>query len=156
MQWARQWAANEFGKADLGDARRNARLIAVAAEACERPSGKVASVFQTDRELQATYDFLENDLVPAEEVTASLVSATVERCEGLPFVYVPVDGTSNSVGDHTKTRDFGHVGSTAQQGRGLKVVDALAVDPRGTVVGWLALTYWARQPTAKNAARDTH
>jgi hypothetical protein len=38
----------------------------------------------------------------------------------------------------------------------LKIVDALAVDPEGTVVGWLGLTFWARDPQRKMPARNTH
>jgi len=151
-----EWARAEFGGADLGDIRRNARLISMAAVACERPSGKVAAVFGTDRDREGAYDLLENEQVVPEEIMAAMATATATRCLEHPFVYVPVDGTSISVVDRTKKRDFGAVGSDAQAGRGAKVVDALAVDPSGTVVGWLALTYWARQPKRKVPARDTH
>ena len=47
---ALRWAYEEFGRADLGDVRRTARLVRMGAAACERPSGKVAAVFATDRE----------------------------------------------------------------------------------------------------------
>jgi len=84
------------------------------------------------------------------------MTATLARSAELPFVFVPVDGTSISVVDRTAERDFGSVGSDAQGARGAKVIDALAVDPQGTVLGWLDLTFWARSPTREVPPRNTH
>src|SRR5262249_6593161 len=94
-----EWARAEFGHIELGDVRRSARLVAMAAAACERPSGKVAAVFTGDRQREGAYDFLESPDVPTEEIVAGLGSATVRRSAGLPFVFVPVDGTSVTVVD---------------------------------------------------------
>jgi hypothetical protein len=146
----------EFKHAELGDARRNARVLSMGAAAFENPSGKIAAVFGIEREREAAYDFLENALVDPEELMASVAKATSLRASGLPFVFVPVDGSSISVADRARDRDFGNVGSDSHGSRGLKVVDALAVDPEGTVVGWLALTFWARAAKRKILARETH
>lgn len=141
-----EWARSEFGTADLGDTRRTARLVAMGAAACERPSGKVAAVFGTDREREGAYDFLESEHVDAEEVMASVAAATMRRITDEAFVFVPVDGTSITVTDKGGERDFGSIGPHFRGARGLKIIDALAVDPEGVVIGWLALTFWARSP----------
>jgi hypothetical protein len=153
---AMSWAMEEFGQTDLGDTRRTARLVAMGASVCERPSGKIAAVFGSDREREGAYDFLESEHVDADEITASIASATIRRCAGLPFVFVPVDGTSISVVDRKHARDFGNVGNDSTGARGLKVIDALAVDPGGTPVGWLALTFWARSPERKRTAEGSY
>jgi len=145
---AKKWAEEEFGSVELGDSRRTARLVAMAAGACRRPSGRVAAVFTKDAQREGAYDFLESEHVASEEMMAGLASATVRRCAGLPFVFVPTDGTSVTVSDWTGERDFGRIGSDNNGARGLKVVDALAVDPQGTPVGLLGLTWWARQKSA--------
>ncbi len=147
MNEAWSWATAEFGQVELSDSRRTARLVAMGAAACERPSGKVAAVFGTDREREGAYDFLENEQVAPEEIMAGVAEATLRRSEGLPFVYVPIDGTSITVVDRAAERDFGSIGSTGNA-RGLKIIDALAVDPEGTAIGWLALTFWARTKRA--------
>jgi len=49
-----------------------------------------------------------------------------------------------TVVDRTAERDFGRIGSDSNGARGLKVVDAIAVDEQGTSIGLLALTWWAR------------
>jgi hypothetical protein len=104
----------------------------------------VAAVFGTEREREGAYDFLESEHVAPEEIMASVSAATTRRCQSLPFVFVPVDGSSVSVADRARTRDFGNVGSDSHGSRGLKVVGALAVDPEGVVIGWLGLRFWAR------------
>jgi hypothetical protein len=138
------WAREEFGGADLGDVRRTERLVAMGARACEGPSGTVASVFGEDRELQGAYDFLENPAVDAREIVGSTARATTARVARQPYVFVPIDGTSIQISDWRRQRDFGRIGSDSNGSRGLKLVDALAVEPNGTVAGWLALTFWAR------------
>jgi hypothetical protein len=149
-------SCEEFGHAELGDRRRNARLLSMGAGAFENPSGRVAAVFKVDREREGAYDFLESDLVDAEDIMASVAKATAVRANGLPFVFVAVDGTSISVADRARTRDFGNVGSDSHGSRGLKLIDALAVDPSGTPVGCLALTFWRRDAKRKVLARDTY
>jgi hypothetical protein len=149
---SQQWASIEFGSADLGDVRRTSRLVAVGAAACEQPSGKVAAVFESDRDREGAYDFLESEHVDASEIATAMAAATAKRSVGLEFVLVALDGTSISVTDWTKDRDFGRIGSDDNGARGLKVIDALAVDPEGTPVGLLALTFWTRsvdQPLPK-------
>lgn len=156
MSEARSWAEQEFGRVDLGDVRRTARLVAMAEAAALRPSGRVATVFPTDREREGAYDFLESERVSAEEIMSGVAAATVARCTEWPFVFVGVDGTCISVVDHTKERDFGRTGTDKAGGRGLKVVDALAVEPNGAPLGWLALTYWARPVEAKGPPKNSH
>jgi hypothetical protein len=153
---AKSWAVETFGGAELGDVRRTARIVKMATAVAERPSGKVAAVFQNDREREGAYDFLENEQVSADDVMASISSATVRRCRGLRYVFVPVDGSSASVVDHTKRRDFGVIGNDKAGGRGAKVVNALAIDPDGAPVGLLAMKYWARPPKKKRPAKHTH
>ena len=69
---------------------------------------------------------------------------TAKRSAEQPFVYVAVDGTSVTVVDKDGKLDFGRIGADKQRARGLKVIDALAVDPQGVPVGLLGLTWWAR------------
>ena len=148
------WAREQFGQVELGDTRRTERLVQMAAAACERPSGRVAAVFTSDREREGAYDFLESKHVSLEEVVEGLVNATAKRSAELPFVFVPVDGSSIAVTDWTGERDFGRIGSDNNGARGLKVIDALAVDPQGTPIGVLGLTWWAR--SSKRSPKDTH
>jgi len=89
------WAEKEFGDAELGDVRRTARLVGMAASAFCRPAGRVTEVFRTDSERQGAYDFLENEEVEASEVLAATVRASVRRVAGQAHAFVAIDGTSS-------------------------------------------------------------
>jgi hypothetical protein len=140
-----RWAEEQVASAKLGDARRVRRAASMLYRAAERPAGRLTEVFSVPAELQAAYDFLETDLAPSALLTA-FAEATLRAVRDAAFVYVPVDGTSLSLTDTAKTKDFGSIGKRAFPTRGLKVLDALAVTDKGTPVGMLDLAFWARGP----------
>jgi Transposase DNA-binding/Transposase Tn5 dimerisation domain len=152
------WAREEFGTAALGDARRTARLVQVVARAAAHPSGKLSEVFQSARELDAAYDFVERDQTSVERLQAAVGLATVRSCEG-PYVFVPVDGSSVNLTDRTGKKGFGSIGSLKSGASGLKVMNALAVGADGVTLGVLAQSWWARKHakhrTAKQKKRDS-
>jgi hypothetical protein len=116
----------------------------------------VSEVFSTDKEREGAYDLLENEHFEHEAVVASMTSSSAARCRGLPFVYVPIDGTSLSLPDHARKKDFGAVGTNEHGARGLKLIGALAIDPSGTPIGWLAQRFWVRsaEPGARPPRRS--
>jgi hypothetical protein len=65
---ASMWATEEYGQADLGDARRTSRVVQMADRVMEHRAGKVTQVFSTPAELKAAYRLLENDQVLAESL----------------------------------------------------------------------------------------
>ncbi len=98
---AREWAHSEFGHARLGDARRTARLVQMAAGVVRRPGGKVLDVFRSSaverpgsvRLSGQRAGSLRRDMVEALRV------ATLERIEGYRECIVSVDGTSLKLKD---------------------------------------------------------
>lgn len=140
----REWAIEEFGQAQLGDERRTARLVVMAAEAARNPGGRVSSVFRRSAERQGAYDFLESPCVDGTAIMQAAADATSLRAAEFPFVFVPIDGTSLNLADLKRVKDFGSVGSRERGARGLKVVDAIAVAPDGTPLGIAAMKWWAR------------
>lgn len=140
----RRWALEEFGKAALGDARRTARLVGMAARAAERPAGTITSVFAKPSERQGAYDFIENDRVSAQAILESAVDAASRRASAFPFVYVPLDGTSLNLADLARSKGFGSIGARDRRGTGLKVLDAIMLSPDGVPLGVAGLKWWAR------------
>lgn len=149
-----QAAVEDFGDADLRDRRRVDRLLAMVAGVYERPSGLISEVFRRPAELHGAYDFVENDKVAPAALVEALGRATARRCAGLPFVHVVVDGSSITLADHAETKDFGTLGSGKRTSRGLKVINALAVDPLGTPKGLLTQQYWARPKRKKKSVTE--
>jgi hypothetical protein len=108
------------------------------------PSGKVSEVFCTPAERQAAYDFLESPATDHAALLHAMQAATAARCADHPFVFVPLDGTSLTLTDAQRAKDFGAVGSHKNKARGLKVIDAVAVSPEGVPLGLGTLVWWTR------------
>jgi hypothetical protein len=139
------WAREQFGDAQLGDSRRIGRLVNMATRTAQAPSGKVSEVFAADKERQGAYDFLESVHVEAPALTTAMGRATARRAAHEPFCFVAVDGSSVSLVDRFKAKDFGSIGAlTAHNNRGLKVISALGIDPAGVPVGLFTQVWWAR------------
>ena len=148
---ARGWAREEFGGARLGDQRRTSRLVAMAATALIRPAGRVSDTFVRGAEREGAYDLLANPAVDSDAVIASMGEASARRCGAHSFVFVPVDGSSLTISDHAGTKDVGAIGTYEAGARGLKVVTAYAVSPRGVPLGCCAMRWWARERRRRKA-----
>jgi hypothetical protein len=149
----RDWAREEFGEAELGHATRTDRVIAMATRAARCPGGRVSEVFDTDASRQGAYDLLENPAVKASALLVACTAATARRSATEPYVFVAVDGSSLTLTDSRKVKNFGSVGASMYGGRGLKVMTAYAVSPGGVPVGVLDQAWWARPPSLSTRGR---
>jgi hypothetical protein len=140
-----QWAEGEFGGAELGDPRRTARAVKMAARAAERPAGTVTSVVRGEAQREGAFRFLRNSRVSAEALGRSSHAATLRRWGSAPFVFVALDQSSLGLTDASGSKDFGRVGKTADaKKRGLQAMTALAVNESGRVLGVCGQRWWRR------------
>ena len=91
------WAFEEFGDAQLGDPRRTARLVGVAARAAEQPTGRLTEIFQDRAELEGAYRLIESPHVDEQAVGDTVYRATARRASSEALVLVPVDGSNITV-----------------------------------------------------------
>jgi len=150
-----RWAWEAFGHADLGDSRRTARVVRMAARAAQRPGGKVSEVFADDAERQGAYDLLEGKRVSVDALMGALGAVTAERASLDSFAFVAVDGSSITLTDRTKRKGFGSIGANNFGARGLKVISALACSPEGVPLGLLSQVWWARAQTKSQKSKCT-
>lgn len=137
-----QWAQNEFGFAQLGDARRNKRLVKIAANLAVKPGGTLPQAFSDWAELKAAYRFFEQRGVSFERVLAPHLERTRQTCRQ-PGEYLLIEDTTLlDYSHHPATEDLGVIGDGC--GRGFELHSALAVRleswtlaqrPEGVVVG---------------------
>jgi hypothetical protein len=146
---AKEWAEEVFAHAELGDSRRTRRLVQLAVEAAKHPAGKVLEVCKTSATRQGAYDFLNNSSVAPEAVQQAVTIATARACSSENFCFVVIDGTSLTLTDWRRNKDFGAVGSTNNGARGLKVMNAYAIAADGTPIGLLGQKWWRREARAK-------
>jgi hypothetical protein len=143
---AHAWAAEEFGHAGLGDARRTARLVTLAARLAGHAHGTLTRTFHVPAERQAAYRLLENPAVLQESLADAAGVACARRSAAFPFVFVPVDKTSATLTDPHGLKGFGAIGPSNREARGLHAVSALGVSPDGETLGVLAQRLWMRPP----------
>ena len=146
---------DEFGGAKLGDARRQQRLVAMAAQAARRPAGMVTGVFPIGAQREAVYRLLSNEASSREALGASAYQAAARRCAEYADAIVPMDGSSLNLRDPSRRRGLGPVGSRQMGAQGVLVMSALALNPQGTPLGLLDQHYWTRSPLPpKRVARQ--
>jgi hypothetical protein len=137
-----QWAQNEFGFAQLGDARRNKRLVKIAANLAAKPGGTLPQAFPDWAELKAAYRFFGQRGVSFERVLAPHLERTRQACRQ-PGEYLLIEDTTLlDYSNHPATEDLGRIGDGG--GRGFELHSTLAVRieswsleqrPEGSVVG---------------------
>jgi hypothetical protein len=152
------WAWQEFGHARLGDRRRTDRAVTMAARLAQHPAAFITEVFAgRSDERQAAYDFLDNDAVSAGALRESVARATARRARGASFVFVPVDASSLTLCDDNAHNDFGPIGPRSKPGRGVHLMNAIAVAPDGVPLGLCAQVSWVRKgpPTRSHKQRPT-
>jgi len=146
----RRWAYETFGGMEVGNRRRAHRVVAVASTLAARPAGTVTDVFDDLADREGAYRLLSNPAVSCQSLAQAMCEATAQQCARVGKVYVPIDGSSLSLRDPKGIRGLGGVGAWKDDGRGLQVITALALDAQGVAVGVCAQSWWARtQPSPK-------
>ncbi len=136
---------------DLGDVRRDERLVRMAACAATHPSGKISEVFSVPKERQGAYDFLESGHAKVEQVMLAAGRAAATRAAAESLSFAAIDGSSLSLADRAAEKKFGSVGTVDRGGRGLKVISALAISLAGVQLGLLTQVWWARTESVSEA-----
>lgn len=137
-----QWAAEQFEFAQLGDKRRNKRLVKVAQNLAASPGGTLPQAFPDWAELKGAYRFFSGKGVGFDPIMAPHVERTRHHCRQ-PGEYLIIEDTSLlDYSHHPATEDLGRIGDRC--GRGFELHSALAVRveswtleqrPEGTLVG---------------------
>jgi transposase-like protein/transposase Tn5 family protein len=151
-QAVENWAGQEFGAAELGDARRTARLVELATVLGRKPSASFPAAVDDPAQLKATYRFFDNPAILPEAILASHIQATYGRLQALPRVLAIQDTTLLDWTEHPKTQGLGPLASARQQG--LFVHSTLAFSPQRVPLGLLAQQVWARDPDEFAALPD--
>lgn len=146
------WAEDEFGDADLGDARRTARLVQLATVLGAQPSASLPDAADDPATVKAAYRFFDNDYVRAEAMLESHVQSTKGRMQAVELVLAVQDTTYLDWTDHPNTTGLGPLTSSKQQG--LLAHTTLAITPDRVPLGLLQQQVWARDPATFAQLKD--
>lgn len=138
------WAQEQFGFAQLGDKRRNDRLIKVATNLAANPGGTLPRAFPQWAELKAAYRLLDQPQVNFERVIAPHCERTLAGCHQPGEYLIIEDTTLLDFSMRPACEDLGFIGDG--RGRGFELHSTLAVRveswtleqrPEGTLMGLL-------------------
>lgn len=135
------WAANEFGEADLGDARRTARLVALARQLAKSSNLSFPQALSS-AELKAAYRFFDNDEVDTDGILTAHIGQTLARTSSIPVVLAIQDTTEFNLSHLPATSGLGY--GSGGVVRGYMMHSMLAVTPEGLPLGVLGMKTWVR------------
>lgn len=138
------WALAEFGAAELGDARRRARLVELARQLAERPEASLPQALENGAALKAAYRFFDNADIAHEKILASHVASSLKRLKGHAVILAVQDTTFIDYSGHAQTEGLGPL--HAKGGWGMLCHGTLAFTPERLPLGVLGLRLWARDP----------
>jgi hypothetical protein len=138
------WALAEFGAAELGDARRRARLVELARELAERPEASLPQALENGAALKAAYRFFDNAGIAHEKILASHVASSLKRLKGHEVILAVQDTTFIDYSGHAHTEGLGPMHDKG--GWGMLCHGTLAFTPARLPLGVLGLRLWARDP----------
>jgi Transposase DNA-binding len=155
MVWEPQaWAEQEFSECELGDRRRNRRLIKLAVQVAARPDGSTPDQTETWGDLKAAYRLFDADDVSFQGILEPHCRHTREDCRPGEVKLVLNDTTELDFTLHWKTRGLGQIGDG--NGRGFFVHSGLMVDATtGRIDGMAGQEIFHRPLGKKKGAKNT-
>ncbi len=141
------WASEELSGADLGDRRRNKRLVAIVEDLVAQPNESVPQASRDNAAMQGTYEFWANRRIEASSIISAHTSSTIERIKEHKVVLAIQDKTELDLGNRRRTRGIGAISN--QAAKGLHLHSVLAVSESGVPLGLLEHKVWARAKLRK-------
>ncbi len=150
------WSQQLFGGSDLGDARRTARLVDVAARMAKQAGSSLAKSCDGDQAaLLGSYRLMRNGAVKPEAVRASGFARVAELARS-PELLLAVEDTTSVSYPHAAAGLGLTGGKQTTKRNGFMVHSVLLLDARSEcTVGLIAQRHWCRDPASygKNHTR---
>jgi hypothetical protein len=140
------WSEQQFGDCKLGDRRRTKRLIEMAQQVANNPSGSFPQQMETWGDLKAAYRLLDRDEATFSSVAGSHWAQT-RRCKAGRYLVLG-DTTELDFGKHREIEGLGPTGNGS--GRGFLLHNALLVEAQSkAILGLASQTIHYRKPAPK-------
>jgi hypothetical protein len=144
-----------FGSAQLGDARRDRRLVDLANQMVRHPGGTLPDKLKDPADLKALYRLMENDAVTHQAVLQPHINRTLEAMRAHQGVVLILHDTTelDYSGLKSLKDDLGQIGNGG--GRGYECHNSLAVMAEsGEVLGLVNQILFRRPQAAKGETKS--
>lgn len=115
-----RWAAQELRYTNLGDARRNQRLVKIVEDLAAQPNESVPTACGNWAATKATYNLWKSPRIKPDDIRLSHQISTVERSKEHSVVLAIQDTTDLNFTHHPSKKGMGPIGSQPMV-TGLKV-----------------------------------
>lgn len=148
----KDWAQDNFGQCDLGDARRTARLVSMAEKTIRNPSGSLPNQMEEVADTKAAYRLFDSKGATFRATAEPHWKRTRAAAKGLTLVIC--DTTELDFGSHREIEGLGPTGNGS--GRGFLLHNAIMVDPSDTsILGVAGQTIHHRKHKEKTKKKET-
>lgn len=144
------WAEEEMGKAELGDARLNRRLVRLVERLAEQPSASIPAACSGAAETKAAYRLLSHEAVGWEDILTPHLRSSLQRMRAEPVVLCLQDTTQLDFNGQD-IEGLGPLSYEAQ--RGMYLHATYAVNSSRVPLGVLDAWMWAREAKRSDATR---
>jgi hypothetical protein len=138
------WAQQELGRAKLGDARLQARLLELARDFYAKPRAQIPQACGTRAKTKAAYRFFDHEHTSMDAILQSHYQASAQRASREAVVLAVQDTTSLNYDAQPAIENLGPIGSRADAWFGLLVHDTMAFSVSGLPLGLIDVQCWAR------------
>ncbi len=140
------WAEEEFGRANLADARLEGRLVSLARDFFARPQANVPQACASRAKTKAAYRFFDHPRVTMDQLLDAHIASTRDRVRQHPVVLAVQDTSTLNYTTHPATEGLGPLHTIDDVTRGLLLHDTMAFTEDGVPLGLLDVQCWARDP----------
>ncbi len=138
-----KWAEQELATVDLGDARRNKRLIRLVEDLAAQPTSSVPQACGNSAATSAAYDLWKSPYFQPSDIRQAHTASTIERIKAHQTVLAIQDTTNIDLTNHPSTRGIGYLDH--RKSAGIKVHSTLAVTTSGVPLGIIEQQVWTRE-----------
>ena len=155
----RDWAEQEFGGAELGDARLSQRLVDIGANKAEKPGVAYAGVVDGDWAKTKGYyrliDAADESAITLDNIIKPHREQTLRRMQGEDVVLCLQDGCDLNYNNLSQCEGLGSIGSnqTGSSSLGLHMHSTFAINTQGLPLGVLRVDCSAPETTKKDENR---
>lgn len=147
-----EWTLEEFGEADLGDARLSSRLTKLANDFSQQPEKSIPESCRSWSETKAAYRFFDNEKVTAKKILQPHIDSSLIRMQGQPVILLVQDTTVLNYTGQTQRKNSGP--TTKNKTKGILLHPTLAITPERLCLGVIDYEQWFRPELANKAASE--
>ncbi len=148
------WAASELQYADLGDTRRNKRLVRLVEDLAAQPNASVPQASGDLAATQAAYNFWSSPHIKAQAIREAHQRSTIERVKQHTLIIGIQDTTELNFSHHPGKKGMGYLDNANSQG--LKVHSVFCSSANGVPLGVLHQQVWSRDLAVVGKKHQRH